>query len=143
VKDYETESSIESLYYHLHTEWNDSGEQTCGGTDTYGHYDPSKKCGPASSWRNVPGVCVDEIVYSCDDSSEEAMASSCEVGDLSGKMGKLYNVRNRFLATVVDPVPPIRDDFGRSTDGSKYASIVFHDGTSGARLFCAKLRKIE
>jgi len=124
----------------------------CAADVTGGHYDPTFACGPASQ-NNANGVCpilrstaqapagtgvvkTDDSYAACQPDNQ----SSCEVGDQSGKLGKLTTSSyrsQRFTDTWMTPI--------ESTLSGR--SLVLHccytkdDGTQscGPRLACANL----
>ena len=130
----------------------DTSAPACAADVTGGHYDPTFACGPASQ-NNANGVCpilrttpqapagtgvvkTDDSYAACQPDNQ----SSCEVGDQSGKLGKLTTSSyrsQRFVDTWMTPIDSTL--FGRS--------LVLHccytkdDGTTscGPRLACANL----
>jgi len=117
----------------------------CGSDVTGGHYDPTFACGPASQ-NNANGICsilratnqapagnglVKGEEYTCQESEQWA----CEIGDQSGKMGKLNpNAESRKI---------LEDNWMEGITNLKGRSMVLHccsaAGSCGARLACANL----
>jgi len=133
--------------FHLHSNYIDVANNGIGAAGTSGHYDPAPSaCGPASSNKNRPacddkGANVSPSAYNCNPNNQ----AGCELGDLSGKLGKLnffsdslkFDIRN-------DLVPAKNNEFAISRDatdkdGSLFQSVVFHNGDNGQRLFGARL----
>jgi len=131
-----------SLNWHVHqTTGNGLGDASCGKPVTGGHYDPLYACGPNSDPRRdvtlaINRECTAAVVedYGCGPDTQDL----CEVGDQSGKMGKLdatYNKRTKELED--DFMPDIRKLEGRS--------LVLHccdadTGSCSARIACADLK---
>jgi len=117
------------LKYHLHSGFGfDNG--ALGGTGTGGHYDPFFKCGPASSFNGASGC---EANYP---------ANGYELGDLSGRNGLIPCTTGTCTIRVIDSDPPRNSDYsqtGSTGRGDTFASVVFHDASTGARLFGAQL----
>mmetsp|Transcript_18617 Transcript_18617/g.22867 ORF Transcript_18617/g.22867 Transcript_18617/m.22867 type:complete len:438 (+) Transcript_18617:108-1421(+) len=125
------------LKYHLHTEWDGA---SCSAT--LGHFDPTFKCGPASNNANS-ATCQNAPTYSCTENTPQ----NCEIGDISGKFGNLVGVYDaisdstQFLGKFGGDFNTIKpDQYGTSSsDGSKFASIVFHRSSDGSRVACGEL----
>uniref|UniRef100_A0A0G4FES4 Superoxide dismutase copper/zinc binding domain-containing protein n=1 Tax=Chromera velia CCMP2878 TaxID=1169474 RepID=A0A0G4FES4_9ALVE len=151
------------LSYHIHSIWeniDDASSLDCGSDNTAGHWDPLYACGPASSQLKLEDDSVNtECVNYVDgdsvmDVSDKYMPmqgdeDSAEAGDLSAVNGKVFSnqvgvfsayhtntyptgltlkdVNQQYLADLEVPTQPA------------WASVVFHCGEGGARLFCAKL----
>ena len=121
----------------------------CGGGVTGGHYDPTFACG-GSSQNNNNGICAilratdqDPVGngkvkgdYACTGTNQWA----CEIGDQSGKMGKLDATKRRRKGRINGGgkdywMEPIANLEGKS--------MVLHccdaEGKCGARLACANL----
>lgn len=138
-----------SLNSHLHSAYTPGAAAgKVGSSGTRGHYDSDFKCGSATS--NSVTECKDAPTYSCPPSNSDG----CERGDLSGKMGAVKvqgRKKNRITRGVdsewkrnkwspKDVNPPLNDEFsavGGSTNGAKFASVVFHKGST--RVFGARL----
>lgn len=93
-------SEGDTLGYHLHTMWSNSGNSEtlaqCAGFFTGGHYDPTYRCGPASQ-ASKTNQCKNADYANCSPSQP----SACEFGDLSGKYGKLVIDGNHEAAISV------------------------------------------
>jgi len=152
------------LAFHLHSgqvgrnmkavgAFADGSEDLCGPSYTLGHYDPEDACGPASTAKSAPpvGTSCDPDAdggYVCD---EEANQSGCEIGDLSGRYGKVdIDVAGEGEKEIDDGSCPGCDgdylENPEEEDSATYEtwrSIVFHafDATggenNGKRLLCA------
>ena len=141
--------SASGLSYHIHELWTDAtkshglGSTECGPAITGGHYDPAFGCGgathnPFCKSKNS-SKCVDGstgagmTTYSCNPTEYAKNPFACEVGDMSGKFGKLAIDGASKMGTLAGAdlyMSPLSELRGKS--------IVFHcDG--GARVFCAKL----
>lgn len=126
--------------YHIHEKWTHSAVSAsgpeCGATYTGGHFDPTAACGPATGQSRciAKGGCVNKTVYTCSPSVYASDPYACEVGDLSGKYGKVTPVGTgnaTATGTHTDKYMPA------SFDGVD-RSIVFHN-SDGDRVFCGKL----
>merc|ERR1712166_38867 len=117
------------LKYHLHSAFGfDNG--ALGGTGTGGHYDPFFKCGGASSFKGAAG---------CEANYPD---NGYELGDLSGRNGLIPCTTGTCTIRVIDSDPPRNVDYsqtGSTGRGDTFASVVFHDASTGARLFGAQL----
>lgn len=139
---------------HLHNFWTDSANSsttTCAAAGS--HYDPFLACGPSSD--NGAKLCTtlgrtaaQGYTYGCSATSFAAgYYSSCEVGDLSGKFGRMMPVglgkSLLFKGENVDPFPPLVVDYNAAdvVSGSQWASIVVHCPADNSRLVCAQLIK--
>lgn len=129
-----------NLKYHLHSA-NDEGNDDL--TSTGGHYDPTFKCGGASSYKRN-GADVDLC------SAAAYPDEGYELGDLSGRNGVLETEQVEGGATndrtvdvrLIDTDPPRNCDFSETGDkgsGGEWSSVVMHNaGDTGApRLFGA------
>eukprot|EP01038_Epipyxis_sp_PR26KG_P005159 gene5159-7182_t len=138
------------LTYHIHSYWTDSAKSsttTCSSAG--GHYDPYLACGTSSE--DKANLCVSlnrtvsqNYIYGCNPTDYAAgHYALCEVGDISGKFGKLLPAASGslvFKASMVDPNPPLAVNYQTSDLISKqWASIVFHCPADNSRLFCAQL----
>jgi hypothetical protein len=139
----------QGLSYHIHTYWKDesatSSIKTCG--DAGGHYDPYLACGPSSQaagdlCKALNRTASQGYVYDCKpDVYSTGRHYACEVGDLSGKFGRMMpdpaNPR-RFVGSYVDPSPPLTPNFGKA-DGiaNQWASFVVHCPSDNSRVMCA------
>ena len=140
------------LGYHIHSTWtggdvagvSSAVAGACGGQSTKGHYDPFLACGKATS-------SVDECAllgrtaatYACDYSTNKA---SCEVGDLSGKYGKIMPKSStdlKFKFKGEDALGPLDENYAVVESGltKTWESVVFHCAAGGSRQFCAKFVK--
>lgn len=139
-----------SLYpnvaYHIHT---NTFANSC--TETNGHYDPSLACSEksqehATSCTQLSRTSASGYVYTCSATAGTVTYSTptggCEVGDLSGKLGKIALPANKVAASsqvYTDYVPPYNYNYNQATASvtSGWASIVFHCGdTAGTRIAC-------
>jgi hypothetical protein len=126
--------------FHLHSNYIAGNGILSAGTS--GHYDSLFACGKASSNAGSP-LCPDGSpdTYNCNPNNQ----AGCELGDLSGKLGKLnffsdslkFDIRNDLVPAKNDQFAISRD--ATDTDGSLFQSVVFHNGGNGARLFGARL----
>ena len=139
----------DGLTYHIHSYWNNFGSETsaaggsnCGVSNTGNHYDPSLACSAAS--QNL--TACDRLsrfgnIYDCQFSTKPW---TCEVGDLSGKFGKLTSSDNKIFTSsnfLIDNYPPYPQDYlvDDLPFWTMWASVVFH--CSGSRLLCAKFEE--
>jgi len=148
-----------SLNWHIHQyrvlgDDTGLGDAECGAAITGGHYDPTFACGGSSqnnangscdelrnTPRNIPAVQEDvpegpvigstsEYTANCGNENQ----SACEIGDQSGKMGKLTTSRSKqkFKDYWMEPLSKIEGK-----------SIVLHccdeNGGCSARIACANL----
>jgi len=132
------EDEDKGFLWHIHEKWlhEDATEAygaDCGGDFTGGHYDPTFGCGPASD-NQGNGLCAavgrgkdDGEAQTCDLAAD---SSTCEFGDLSGKVG-------RVMAEVGKQA--FDDAYNTNLQNLELVrSIVFHCG-DGSRVACAKL----
>ena len=131
-----------TVAYHLHTIWlNDCSysTDTCGSDYTGLHYDPTFKCGGASEARD--DVECEDVEYMCDS------FETCEVGDLSGKYGKLELENGRAKKNVGgDTAPALVEHYledNGNRDPALFSSIVFHEGVGGARILCCSISELN
>ena len=148
----------DGLTYHIHSYWNDNYSSSavgpdCGAEYTGGHYDPFLACGPATSNTDECGALArtkdDNYEYLCNpESHSRGEYQKCEVGDLSGKFGKVvpispYNLIYEFESE--DVFGPVKANFDvNEYDGitKSWASAVFHcSADGGSRQFCAKFEQ--
>lgn len=124
--------------WHVHDLGAHPGDESnCGADVTGGHYDPTYGCGGASQYKGT--VCDylktntrPDYVYACSQESQ----GKCEIGDQSGKMGKvdsgLSGVRQNFS-----------DDWIGDVADLEGKSLVFHccttSGSCASRVACANL----
>ena len=123
------------LNWHVHDGPANQGESNCGADVTGGHYDPTYGCGGASQYKGT--VCEylknntrTDYVYACSQESQ----GKCEIGDQSGKMGKV-NAKTTDRQTFSD------DWIGDVADLENKA-LVFHCCTPSScatRVACATL----
>lgn len=140
----------QGLTYHIHSFWNGTSEAlsgdnaACGLAFTGNHYDPYLACGPnteevascAALGRVTPAY-----TYPCTSAAYgNGQYDYCEVGDTSGKFGKLFATDadlKLFSADVFDPSPALLPDYEAASQlSSQWASLVVHCGSS--RILCAK-----
>ena len=129
------------LNWHVHEKWSykigaDSAlGDKCGFDNTGNHYDPTYGCGPASQFAGAGGLC--EIarppngIQTCDLDTD---VSTCEIGDLSGKLGKL--ALNTMPQSWHDP-------FATNIMNYQYRGLVLHCCSAddcGERVACAVLK---
>ena len=126
------------LNWHVHDGPATDGESNCGAAVTGGHYDPTYGCGGASQYKGT--VCEylknntrTDYVYACSQESQ----GKCEIGDQSGKMGKvdasegLLGVRQTFSDDWIGDVADLDNK-----------ALVFHCCTAtscATRVACATL----
>merc|ERR1712166_442626 len=138
------DTATTNLNYHLHSKYVE-GSSDLGSTS--GHYDPTYKCGGASSFKaSVPNFCsADDYTPTC-----SADKTKCELGDTSSKLGQLEvsggEVHSGWSAKDMNP-PRIEEysETGGAT-GATFSSVIFHFCTSGTggcsgRLFGGFLQK--
>jgi hypothetical protein len=144
------DQNVESLGWHIHERWNfpaaggPTSSTTCGPDETGGHYDPGFACGGASQHQCAEGggcpceqlgfLGVNDFQRTCDLQDD---AFSCEVGDLSGKLGRIEARTGIGFRRIYEDawVNNVENWVAPNLDGS----IVFHCGTSGTRCACAQL----
>ena len=147
------------LQYHIHTVWKNTstygsvGATYCGSSYTGSHYDPNLACSSKSQYYDSRCVSLgrtsdDSYDYAC--TTEIYAAGSyalCEVGDLSGKLGVVYETYsgsqqfNQSVA-VADYQPPYEANFDASdTVSGQWASLVVHCAADGSRLACGQFIK--
>lgn len=149
----------QGLAYHIHTNWLNtttmsSSNAYCAKALTGNHYDPNLACGPNSEDSN--DLCADlgrtsssGYHYSCSASNYSmGKYSYCEVGDLSGKFGRVYMTEigsDTFQVNgITDYQPPYVANYMMSDYvAHQWASIVFHCGEDGSRLVCGVLQQQE
>ena len=149
------------LYYHLHTSWKLSsinsaqGGGACGGGNTGGHYDPNFACSGVTPQCTMLNRTSPKYIYSCNHTSYSNGAyGSCELGDLSGKLGLakqtglFANGKFAQYSPLVDVTPPYASHFMQATTNSfpimsTFASVVFHCGVDKSRFLCAKLQVVN
>lgn len=142
-----------AVAYHIHT---NAVATTC--TDASGHYDPNLACSEKSqahgtSCTQLARTSADGYVYTCTATAGTVTYSTptggCEVGDLSGKLGKVTLPTTKVAASsqiYTDYVPPYNYNYGQATEGitSGWASIVFHCGdAAGTRIACGNFELTE
>jgi hypothetical protein len=83
--------------------------------------------------------------YNCSVDRFKENPYNCEVGDLSGKFGKIEIVDGELKTKekhVYDNLPPSDTDFEEnSAGGTKWSSIILHCGAP--RVVCAKIYKVN
>lgn len=125
------------LNWHIHEKWPTSGSTSlegaddCGPTNTGGHYDPSFGCGGASQYQG-DGKCT-AIGRGKAENQNQACnlmgdSSTCEYGDLSGKMGPVL---------IKEGIQTFRDYYINNINSWSGLSVVFHCGSP--RKFCGKI----
>jgi len=145
------------IEYHIHTTWTNSSTNSssggvyCGAKYTGGHYDPNLACGSKSEYANTkcPLISRDDdtvYTYACtSDAYSAGQYALCEVGDLAGKFGVVYEESdgtayfNQSVA-LEDYTPPYEYNFETSDSVSgQWASVVIHCAADGSRIACGKL----
>jgi len=145
--------SASGLSYHIHELWTDAtkshglGSTECGPAITGGHYDPAFGCGGATHnpfcKSKDSTMCVDGSMgagmttYSCNPTEYAKNPFACEVGDLSGKFGKIP-----INGATASGASTYNDVYMSSQAALLGKSIVFHCG-DGGRVFCAKLNLVS
>jgi len=138
------------LTYHIHSFWDDStgklsgANAECGLAYTGNHYDPYLACGPnteettACTALGRTATSVPPYTYPCSSTQYAAgQYEYCEVGDTSGKFGKLFQVNGKFSASVADPSPALIPAYATASQlAHQWVSLVVHCGSS--RILCAK-----
>lgn len=138
----------QGLSYHVHSYWENfasdvtsaSGGSACGGANTGGHYDPNLACSGAS--QNLTACNRLSRYGSIYDCQFTTKPWTCEVGDLSGRFGKLQGDDNLMFTSstfLTDNYPPYPQDYlvNDLPFWTSWASVVFHC-SNGDRLLCAK-----
>lgn len=140
--------NVTQYNYHLHVGWKDGAD--CGDSTTGGHYDPTRACGSASDALCLTGGQRQPGLAYKADSPDYAKCTTnqdkCEVGDLSGRSGKV-SVGGTTLTSFY--FPAFKDDFeeDNAIDSTRltrepaiWSSLVMHCDASGcgARVGCAK-----
>jgi len=156
------------LKYHIHSFWTNNTATSSNSCSTCGgHFDPYLACSSSSQYQNSPitypgPLCkainraTPNYTYPCTTTSfsEEGNLQSCEVGDLSGKFGLVYNSSVSPLifkssSLFSDPLGPSNYTYGGvdisqqivTEYTSVWSSIVFHcnDPPANTKLFCSQL----
>jgi len=144
------------LSYHIHSFWNNNYKDSaifsdCGGPNLGGHYDPFLACsGATSSVAECAALGRRSDDYSCDTTKYlNGEYQFCEVGDLSGKFGKMMPNSAVDLTfegeEILDYFGPLKANYDVNYDAPEegitksWVSIVFHCASDGSRQFCAKL----
>lgn len=139
------------LAYHIHSNWDENDENSaffgdCGSDQTGGHYDPFLACGPATSnTAECTALGRTRNDYMCDAAKyADGEYQLCEVGDLSGKFGKMMPESAADLTfkdeVILDHLGPLQANYDVTEEGIRksWLSIVFHCTTDYSRQFCAK-----
>lgn len=134
------------MSYHIHELWDNStteafGSTDCGGAYTGGHWDPWQACGSASG----NAYCGDDAdTFMCIPKGGDAyavdypaMPFSAEVGDWSGKYGKLMMDNATMMLSA--EVSSAWEVMPEEIEGF---SVVFHCN-SGDRAFCALFQESD
>ncbi len=153
-------SGVTEHNYHLHVGW-DAETEGCGPDYTGGHYDPTRACGGAS---DAPCAGGKGFAYDMDDSTvpdsarcgtADYLQGNCEVGDLSGRSGKVP-VGGATVTSYYFPL--FAKDFqednelekvgsARIREPAEWSSLVMHcDNTilgCKARVGCAKYEEVK
>lgn len=127
-----------TLNWHIHALPTDG--TSCQSGTTSGHYDPTYACGPATQWSSSLCSTINDsrggsgYSYSaeCGNDTQEG----CELGDLSGKMGKVDTTLSSWKVQRFD------DEWLGGIGNIAGLSIVFHccdDSGCGRRVGCANL----
>jgi hypothetical protein len=149
-----------NVAYHIHTYAVDNPalvpESACG--NTAGHYDPTLACSEKSQAHGTS--CTDlgrtsalGYTYTCAAAAGTvtyaAPTGQCEVGDLSGKLGKVAITADGIVASsqvYTDYQPPFTYNFNTPTVNvtAGWASIVFHCGDAGGtRIGCGTFTLLD
>lgn len=132
--------------WHLHENWNNtetSSIDKCGFDQTGNHIDPTFACGPASQFINST-VCQSRTSpYSC---SPDVAATGCELGDFSGKFGKLKANGGRIQATFTDQNFPSLSTFNQPFQTAKNTgwNFILHlscPNNQFPRVLCAQAQR--
>eukprot|EP01041_Mallomonas_annulata_P008435 gene8435-17394_t len=156
LTDFHTECDLsEGLQYHIHSYWTNSSVSSsandfCGKSFTGGHYDPNLACGKSSEdsnnlCANINRTSSQGYSYACNPwDFVDGDYGTCEVGDLSGKFGRIYpeSYDSKIFTSNItqsDYLPPYRNSF-ESTMGvlKPWSSIVFHCNSNNKRLVCGQ-----
>jgi len=141
------------IAWHIHSRWSwldwsmAFGPYDCDDISTENHVDPGKACGAASNNDFCKYPDCDFGTYDCTSTSYGGDPFACEVGDLSGKFGKLVvgadmtasatGLMDAYLDFESVKARPF-DDSDPDPDLIRSRSIVFH--CPGAeRAFCIKV----
>lgn len=153
------------LSYHLHslpiTDGSnpvDFSESFCGSAAL--HYDPHLACGGASSggkyFTEGTSCYMAHCSLSCNSGDSDAECQSacpnpyqctsgspdqCEIGDLSGKFGKLTPVSGGVAVQFTDAYAALNADFNKASNDlyETFGSVVFH-APGGSRVLCGNLK---
>jgi len=162
-------SVVGGLPWHIHSYWNNMGGKssgditTCVAGNTGGHYDPNLACGTASQSATTLCSTLGRTVsngytYSCTANNyQKGQFGLCEVGDLSGKFGKLTypppnNVATRTGSNIYsDPSAAYVEDYLVANAGHTptptpngmnitlpWSSVVWHASNGPERVLCAQ-----
>lgn len=152
------------MYYHIHSYWNNhtslssSGSTYCGANYTGFHYDPTLACSKNSENNGLLGSNTNlcnilkrtsnfGYTYACNTSNYQAgYYSTCELGDLSGKFGKIYEHKKNSRKfsqkdLLIDNIPVYSSSYLKDIlpTSHLWTSIVFHCGDVNAtRILCSK-----
>lgn len=147
-------TSFPTVAYHIHTYsiTNPSATPVNGCGNTAGHYDPTLACSDKSQANG--GYCTSlsrtsaaGYVYTCSApagglTEYTTPTGGCEIGDLSGKLGKVAVTSGMAIASTqvyTDFQPAFTYNYNTATKNvtTGWASIVFHCGNSaGTRIAC-------
>ena len=148
IKDFDTTTCISGtatgeLNWHIHAAETGPG-LGCQSGQTKGHYDPTYACGPATQWDSTLCTTINQsrggngYTYSTECTSDTQ--EGCEIGDLSGKMGKVQTNLSSWK------IQKFEDNWLGGIEKIDGLSIVFHcciqDGTCKRRVGCANLVEV-
>jgi hypothetical protein len=141
-------SMYPNVAYHIHTNLvNDSTKTPARSCSNAGyHYDPNLACGKDSAARETYCPALNRTHdqgynYTCSSGLQVSTYllpnGQCEVGDLSGKFGKIVFGADRVarsVANLTDALPPYVMNFRLPTPNfsAPWVSIVFHCGDPDA-----------
>ena len=132
------------LTYSINTDWNNAQSNSssfdmCGKEYTGLHYDPTFVCGPDSEYYDTDCVLLGRVessgyIYNCTEAEySKANFAICELGDLSGKSGYLYetSTNSSFFETKeeIDNLPPYLYNYKRPEGGELGAQHPAHTHT--------------
>lgn len=158
--DFDTTCDLgQGISFHIHSYWtNDTSSGAldyCGSSYTGDSYDPGLACSSNSQYADTLCVAINRTsdqgyTYSCSTGEySDRKYDLCEKGDLSSKLGILYESSSdsKYFTTgtdydIVDFDPPYEGNYDSDENlGNSWKSIVFHCNADGSRLVCADLVK--
>jgi hypothetical protein len=142
---------LSPIYRSIHSFWTDSSSSsttTC--SDTGGHYDPYLACSGSSQdhadkCAKIGRTADQGYTYTCNpEVYKSGHFSACEVGDLSGKFGRLMPTNGTlvFQAEHIDlGISPAEVNYmSADATSNQWASVVIHCPADSSRLMCSYFR---